>query len=345
MPAPPSRASTPPTEGELDLTLEQRERIDALYRELTQIGLYELLGASAAADTKSIKRSYNARVMEFHPDRFFRKRLGGYRSKLEAIMHRMTEAHDILCSAEHRARYDLALRSQRSSLVDEMIAEAARELADADGSSQRVSVPPGAVRVPSTPAPASTRSGTRPVTGVPPARPAPARRHAPAVRPSGPIENGVAKLRELHERHKRRPLEGAERVLYERLRDEVSRILLAAQRLGMREGETARGALRVTCALKLTLAMGGVAHQTVALDVSAGGLAAVIELEPPIDTRCELTIEVEPAPIRAPARVVGTTPHGHDTFRVSVAFDGLDPAETARLEMLVLDLALAKLQV
>lgn len=387
---PPRRSQPPPASGEeeLDLTAEQRRKIETVFDQLTQIGLYELIGVPPTADTKTIKRTYNARVMEFHPDRFFRKRLGPYKAKLEAIMRRMTEAQDILCSAEHRARYDHAIRTHRSTIVDAMIAEAVEELGDADGSDQRISVVPAAVRIPSMPPPIGPRSGTRPAEPEArrPSRPPPASRRLPAadvkpsappmprepapfsdrppapsamppeppplapprrppaVRSSGPIENGIAKLRELHERHKRRPLEGAERLLYDRVRDEVTRIIVASQRLSLRDGETPRRALRVVCALKVTLSLASAVHRTVALDLSVGGLAAVIDVEPEPDTRCDFAIDVEPVPIRGRARVVGATPHGRDTFRVSIAFERLDATTSAQLDALVLDLALGKLQ-
>ena len=113
---------------ELDLTAEQRQRIDDVFGRLKTLSLYELLGVERAADKKAIKRAYFERTNEFHPDRFFRKRLGGYKSKMEAIFGRTSEAHDVLCSPERRAEYDAALRARRFSVIEDMLAEASSEM-------------------------------------------------------------------------------------------------------------------------------------------------------------------------------------------------------------------------
>jgi tetratricopeptide (TPR) repeat protein len=46
---------------------------------------------------------------EFHPDKYFRKRLGPYKQKIEAIFSRLTLAHDVLTSKQRRAEYDAYL--------------------------------------------------------------------------------------------------------------------------------------------------------------------------------------------------------------------------------------------
>lgn len=95
-------------ERETDLTPEQCRRIDGLFAELQGTDHYRLLGVAPGSDDKEVRRGYGERVREFHPDRFFRKRLGPYGAKLEAILERIEVAYAELKSREKRAAYDAA---------------------------------------------------------------------------------------------------------------------------------------------------------------------------------------------------------------------------------------------
>ena len=119
-------------EPAIDLTPAQQERVDDVFDRLKTLTLYELLDVAQAADKKTIKRAYFERANEFHPDRFFRKSLGRYKAKMEAIFARVSEAHDILCSPEKRADYDAALRARRFSQIEAMLVEASSEMAGAE---------------------------------------------------------------------------------------------------------------------------------------------------------------------------------------------------------------------
>lgn len=114
---------------DIDLTPEQRERIASLFLRLGEIDFYALLEVPRTAEKKDIKRAYNAMVVAFHPDRFFRKRLGTFKPKLEAIFERMTDAYELLCDSERRATYDTALQTNRQSVIDGMLEEAMKEMA------------------------------------------------------------------------------------------------------------------------------------------------------------------------------------------------------------------------
>jgi hypothetical protein len=122
------RAKAEITPDDLDLTDEQRERIDRLFADLWTMSLYDLLGTAPTADTKAIERAFDERVSELDPDRFDRKRIGDYKRKLRAIIVRMSDARDILCSRQRRAEYDAANRARRLRSVEEMLAEAEAEM-------------------------------------------------------------------------------------------------------------------------------------------------------------------------------------------------------------------------
>jgi curved DNA-binding protein CbpA len=103
-PGPPA----PPPEEDVEIDPERRRRIADLFARLAHLTHYELLGVDERAGTKEIKTAFHAIAAEFHPDRHFRKRLGPYKLKIEAIFSRITLAHDVLVSAR-RAEYDAAL--------------------------------------------------------------------------------------------------------------------------------------------------------------------------------------------------------------------------------------------
>jgi hypothetical protein len=85
-----------PDDAQLDLTPEQQRRIDDLFARLEDLDDHALLGVVPGSDRAAIRRAYFERVVEFHPDRFFRKRLGAYKTKMEAISERVSHAFESL---------------------------------------------------------------------------------------------------------------------------------------------------------------------------------------------------------------------------------------------------------
>jgi curved DNA-binding protein CbpA len=121
----------------VDLTPEQQARVDERHRDIRALDMYAFLGVARDADKRTIKGAYYVGANEFHPDRFFRKRLGAFEPKMIAIFTRLTEAHDTLCSRERRENYDRGLRHKRFSVIEEMLEQAADEMRGAEEASRR----------------------------------------------------------------------------------------------------------------------------------------------------------------------------------------------------------------
>lgn len=99
-------------EKDVDLPLEQCRKVVDIYGRLNDLTHYELLGVDPTANKKEIKAAYYELASEFHPDKYFRKNLGTYKSKMEAIFSRMTMAHDTLTNAEAKTEYDAYVQTQ-----------------------------------------------------------------------------------------------------------------------------------------------------------------------------------------------------------------------------------------
>jgi curved DNA-binding protein CbpA len=109
----PAAALYDPRELEEDVEIPAERRrviLDAFYR-LDSVTHYQLLHVEPTADKRAIKNAYFEVVNVFHPDRYFGKRLGSYKPKLERLFARLTEAHDALTRAAPRAEYDAYLAS------------------------------------------------------------------------------------------------------------------------------------------------------------------------------------------------------------------------------------------
>ncbi|MEI7893262.1 MAG: DnaJ domain-containing protein [Myxococcales bacterium] len=178
--------SDPLPEEPLDLEPDRRTRIDSLYAKMRDLDHYALLGVPRGGDKKAVKRAYYDLAAFLHPDRFFRKRLGTYKAKMEALFERVTAAHDTLTDKDKRAEYDAYLaESDRSHGIESLLedalaeakkAEAAIEKAAAD-TSESAAVPSApAPRVPTAPVDDAVRRqmlARRLMGGRAPSRPAP----------------------------------------------------------------------------------------------------------------------------------------------------------------------------
>jgi predicted transcriptional regulator/tetratricopeptide (TPR) repeat protein len=102
-------ARPPPQEEACDLTEAERARITETSTRLETLDLYGVLGVQRDADAKVIRRAYHSLAGQFHPDRFFGKKLGPLRRPLERAFMRLTLAYDTLSKGDKRAQYDATL--------------------------------------------------------------------------------------------------------------------------------------------------------------------------------------------------------------------------------------------
>jgi curved DNA-binding protein CbpA len=185
--------------AELDEVVEidddKKRRILDLFYRLDDLTYYEVLAVETQADKKKIKSAYYAIAPEFHPDRFFRKNLGAFKPKIEAIFNRVTIAHDILTAKDRRAEYDAYLaQTQKNRVMAAIIEQTPRDVARAPvevAIAEPASIAGAPGRYASEPAPARAPSL------APPSRPA-SDRPAASVRPSvepGPISAEAARIR------------------------------------------------------------------------------------------------------------------------------------------------------
>lgn len=169
-------------EEEAEISLDVKKRILDLYYRLDDLDHYMLLGIPREADKKAVKRAYFELAATMHPDKYFNKKLGSFKSKMEALFGRTTEAHDTLVDVQKRADYDaylneVATTQGMEALLERAIWEAQKAAPQVDFSMEP-SVPPPA------PGPSS-------------AAPAP-----------GPIRNEAAELQARREALARRLLGG-----------------------------------------------------------------------------------------------------------------------------------------
>jgi len=95
-----------------DLDVDQKRRVLEVHALLQVASHFELLGISTDADKNDIKRSYFKLSKEFHPDRFYKKKLGSYEERLSDIFKRINHAYEVLSDDGKRAAYALTLKAR-----------------------------------------------------------------------------------------------------------------------------------------------------------------------------------------------------------------------------------------
>jgi curved DNA-binding protein CbpA len=105
----------------VDLELPRKRAILDMFYRLDALNHYELLGVREDAEKKEIKNAYFKVVGLFHPDRYFGKSLGSFRTKLERVFAQLTLAHDVLTRRQSREDYDRYLITQKRNRAFERL--------------------------------------------------------------------------------------------------------------------------------------------------------------------------------------------------------------------------------
>ena len=89
----------------LDISTELQQRILEIEANI-DCSYHELLGISRGSSARDIKRAYFALSKEFHPDRYFRKEIGGFHLRLERVFKKVVEAYELLSDPTTRAEIE-----------------------------------------------------------------------------------------------------------------------------------------------------------------------------------------------------------------------------------------------
>ncbi|MFW2389110.1 MAG: J domain-containing protein [Polyangiales bacterium] len=120
-----SASSAPPAAQlieDVDIGEALQEQINETFLRADKLNHYELLGVTVDADRKEIRKAYFALSKTFHPDSYFGKHLGTYKSKMEVIFRKVTDAYEAVGRVEKREAYDRYLkRSIAVSTAEEQI--------------------------------------------------------------------------------------------------------------------------------------------------------------------------------------------------------------------------------
>jgi hypothetical protein len=156
------------------------------------------------------------------------------------------------------------------------------------------------------------------------------------------LEDWLRVFRTLHEKAKKGELSGTDAEDYRSGCDELSRALIAAQKLTLRPGEVPRRVLRVPRAVQVTLETKVVSVRSMTIDVSVAGFSVLLGKAP--------ASEEHSATLRLPGGdplVVTVTPGEvkvqPGTVRAAFLFQGLPDPARQRLEVFVIDAALSQL--
>lgn len=105
----------------LDIDVEVQRRILDVESRLG-CSYPEILGVAPDADGLAIKKAYRALSRDFHPDRYFRKQIGGFKPRLEAIFKKVLEAYELLSDPNTRAEVQKAMAAGAATAAAEAAA-------------------------------------------------------------------------------------------------------------------------------------------------------------------------------------------------------------------------------
>jgi tetratricopeptide (TPR) repeat protein len=129
-PAEPLRYDPKELEEDVDLPFERRKQLLDLFYRIDELDYYEALQVYYTAEKKEIRAAYFAFSKVFHPDSMFRKNLGSFKPKMEAVFKFLTEGYETLSRKKNRDEYDAYLRATKATKLAEQALKRAQMLED-----------------------------------------------------------------------------------------------------------------------------------------------------------------------------------------------------------------------
>jgi hypothetical protein len=158
------------------------------------------------------------------------------------------------------------------------------------------------------------------------------------------MKEWLVEFKKAHERYRQNELSGADRKAYLDAREQLASALLNAQGLPRQANETARQAFRVAQALQVELRLGDARMQSLTHDLSRGGFSGLFIEKLDMDQPMSFTLKLPGGadPLSGKAKVVAARKQGSGS-RYSFAFINMPDSDQDRLETLLFDLALARM--
>lgn len=93
-----------------ELDVDQKQVVLYFHHHLRRVTYYQLFKVEPAADPATIRNAYFTLSKAFHPDRWFRRDIGSFASRIEDIFKWVNRANGVLSNAQKRKGYDNLLR-------------------------------------------------------------------------------------------------------------------------------------------------------------------------------------------------------------------------------------------
>ncbi|MCA9602106.1 MAG: DnaJ domain-containing protein, partial [Myxococcales bacterium] len=90
----------------IEMSIEQRKEILDAFTRVQQSDYYAVLDLTPGAPKSEIRTAYFAFSKKFHPDTQYGRKIGPFKSRMEVIFRRVTEAYEVLGRAKTRTAYD-----------------------------------------------------------------------------------------------------------------------------------------------------------------------------------------------------------------------------------------------
>lgn len=148
----------------------------------------------------------------------------------------------------------------------------------------------------------------------------------------------ISAFADLHEKSKKKALEGDELKTYRTGKDELARAMIAAQQIQLKPGQTPLEAMRVPRVLQVDLDFSWGRERVATLDIGRSGFATFIEKQPPHAEAVGYTLKIPERidPMIGRCTVADVQPyHGH--LRTTFVFQDPNPQDLDKMERLLFD--------